>query len=140
MSKAFTKEGDEPEVALELRPLPPGTINYITRSGYERLRAGLAGMGEARAAAMSRRLDTTVVVDPEPAGARVTFGCTDDGVANDDGRSSYMIVGVDEVDERAGRISWLSPIGRALVGQAAGDVVTVETPRGELELAIRGVR
>ena len=47
-------------------------------------------------------------------GARVTFGCTVDGVANDDGRSSYMIVGVDEVDTKSGRISYESPLARAL--------------------------
>ena len=48
----------------------------------------------------------------------------------------YYIVGAKEADPRNGRISNESPIGRALIGARAGDVVTAETPGGQLQLKI----
>ena len=47
-----------------------------------------------------------------------------------------MMAGEDEVDPSAGKISWLSPIGRAMIGKAIGDYFQVTTPKGELEFSI----
>ena len=55
-------------------------------------------------------------------------------------KSTLTIVGEDESDGKVGRISWRSPIGRALLGGSQGDVVTVRRPAGETELEIVSVR
>jgi transcription elongation factor GreB len=53
---------------------------------------------------------------------------------------SYKIVGVDEADPPTGKVSWLSPIAKALLGASPGDLVKVELPHGTTELEILGVR
>lgn len=57
----------------------------------------------------------------------------------DDEPETYYLVGVNETDPKNGRISHQSPIGRALVGHRAGEVVRVKTPAGEIELKILDV-
>ncbi|HAZ60449.1 MAG TPA: transcription elongation factor GreA, partial [Gammaproteobacteria bacterium] len=57
-----------------------------------------------------------------------------------DERVSYQIVGEDEADIRAGRVSVTSPVARALIGKSAGDVVTVQAPGGAIEYEILAVR
>lgn len=52
---------------------------------------------------------------------------------------SYQIVGEDEADIKAGKISVTSPIARALIGKEEGDVVVVSTPGGEVEYEISSV-
>ena len=60
---------------------------------------------------------------------------------DDDGLAvTYTIVGEDETDGARGRISWRSPIGRALLGKRAGDIVSVKRPAGDLELTIVTIR
>ena len=49
------------------------------------------------------------------------------------------IVGVDEADATSGRIAFVAPLARALLGKRAGDVVTLRTPRGEEELEVVSV-
>ncbi len=67
-------------------------------------------------------------------GSRVT-------VADEEGNEkTYKIVGVDEADPPAGKVSWLSPIAKALLGASPGDLVKVERPSGTAELEILGVR
>lgn len=75
------------------------------------------------------------VADPEQVffGARVTYI---------DGRGEERqvhIVGIDEVDAANGRVSWISPVARALLKARDGDVVTLHTPAGAEELEIVGV-
>ncbi len=53
---------------------------------------------------------------------------------------TYTIVGSTEADPMAGRISDLSPIGRAIIGTKKGDKVKVEIPAGEMELEILDVK
>jgi transcription elongation GreA/GreB family factor len=58
-------------------------------------------------------------------------------VEEDDGiQSTFAIVGSTEADPAAGRISNVSPVGRALIGRSAGDLVVVTTPRGEIRYRI----
>jgi transcription elongation factor GreB len=54
-------------------------------------------------------------------------------------RVTYQLVGPDETDLRAGKISVDSPVGRALMGRRRGDQVVVRRPRGELELTILNI-
>jgi transcription elongation factor GreB len=53
--------------------------------------------------------------------------------------SRYQIVGEDEIDPEKGRITFSSPLGKALLGKKLGDVVTVKRPKGDLELEIVGI-
>jgi transcription elongation factor GreB len=54
--------------------------------------------------------------------------------------ASNGIVGTDEIDPTAGPISWVSPIGTALLNASVGDVVTMRTPRGTEALEIVAIR
>lgn len=92
---------------------------------------------------LQNRLDAAEVVDPleqaRIAGKRVLFSCTVT-VENQNGdEKTYSIVGVDEIDLPKGRISWVSPIGKALLGKSEGDEVTFKTPGGVEELEIVAV-
>jgi transcription elongation factor GreB len=89
---------------------------------------------------LQSRFNAAEIVDPfeqkRIAGHRVLFGCTVT-VENEDGEEkTYSIVGVDEIDLLKGRISWVSPIGKALLGRSEGDLVIFKTPGGLDELEI----
>src|SRR5262245_11799266 len=90
---------------------------------------------------LAKRLDDAVVVDPkEKRGDKIFFGATVELEDETGARSTYVIVGQDEIDTKLGHISWRSPVGRALLGKRPGDVVTVRRPAGEAELEIIAVR
>ena len=87
---------------------------------------------------LTKRLDAAVVVDPasREASAQVFFGATVT-VANATGEEkTYSIVGIDEADVSSGRISWISPLAKALIKAQQGDSVTVRTPAGDETLEI----
>lgn len=93
---------------------------------------------------LSKRLESAVVVDPaEQAnldqvffGAKVSYvDLADAGLSV----HSHQIVGVDEADASAGRISWISPLARALMKARVGDVVRLQTPAGVRELEIEDI-
>jgi transcription elongation factor GreB len=90
---------------------------------------------------LTKRLDALTVVHPDAAQAgRVFFGARvaledEDGVSTE-----YQIVGPDEFDVAAGRISIESPLGRALLGRRAGDEVAVERPRGRVVYTVIAIR
>jgi len=93
---------------------------------------------------LTKRLETGTVVGPvDREGAtldRVFFGATVD-VEDDDGKAStYEIVGADEIDLTRGRISYRSPLGRALLKRQIGDTVVFVRPSGEAELTILDIR
>jgi transcription elongation factor GreB len=62
-------------------------------------------------------------------------------VADEDGNErTVSIVGIDELDPARGRVSWISPIAKALMKAATGDVVTLRTPLGNEQLEILEIR
>lgn len=179
MSKAFTKESDGDDDALDRADdtIPGGFTNYITPAGHRRLNEELSRLWkidrpklvetiawaasngdrsengdyiygkrklreiDRRIRFLSKRLDSAVVVDN--AGKeheRVYFGATVTYVDQSGERHAVSIVGVDELDPARGRVSWISPIGTALLKASAGDVVTLRTPRGAEEIEIVDVR
>ena len=69
----------------------------------------------------------------------VCHECSEVVVESAAGEKRYQIVGVDEADAAQGRISFVSPLARALLGRAAGDVVRLRTPRGDEELEVVAV-
>lgn len=74
-------------------------------------------------------------------GERVVFGVTVTIINVDtDEAFSYQIVGDDEADVKLGKISYQSPIAKALIGKEIGDSVVVQTPGGEIEYEIDAVR
>ena len=78
---------------------------------------------------LTKRLETAVVVTPEPrADGRIFFGATIDVEDEDGETATYQIVGEDETEPAAGRISWRSPLGRALLNKKEGDAVTFRKP------------
>jgi transcription elongation factor GreB len=92
---------------------------------------------DSRIRFLMKRMAIAEVIDPsQHKGDRVTFGCQVT-VEDDNGRQlRYQIVGVDESEPKEGRISWSSPIGRALVGKQVDDTVTVQVAAGQRELTI----
>jgi transcription elongation factor GreB len=91
---------------------------------------------------LQRRLDTLTVVVPseQPDRSRVYFGATVTLQNDDGGALIYQVVGADEIDAKGGLISVDSPIGRALLGKARGDMISVQRPRGLIELEILDIR
>lgn len=87
---------------------------------------------------LQRRLDTCTIVDPKEQTDRdrVFFGATVTLEDEEGSKTRYQIVGPDEIDAKGGKISIDSPIGRALVGKRKGDDVTVQRPRGEIDLVV----
>ena len=84
---------------------------------------------EGRIQALEARLRTAVITEAPAAGEGADIGSTLT-VEVDGFESVYMLVGSAEANPAAGRLSIVSPVGRALVGARAGDEVAVETPRG----------
>ncbi len=101
------------------------------------------GFVEGRIAEVEAKLANAQVIDPEllDAGGRVVFGATVTLEDLESGeKARYQIVGDDEADIRAGKISVSSPIARALIGRSAGDTAEVRAPSGVRELEILDVR
>jgi transcription elongation factor GreB len=67
---------------------------------------------------------------------QVFFGATVRVASRARGERRVTIVGADEVDAARGRVSWISPIARALLKARAGDVVTLRSPAGAEELEV----
>jgi transcription elongation factor GreB len=90
---------------------------------------------------LTKRLDSAEVVRTEELNhGAVRFGATVEVETEDGERKEYELVGPDESDPSRGRISFQSPLGRALLKRKVGDMVTVQRPAGELDLTITGIR
>jgi len=101
------------------------------------------GFIEGRIAEVESKLSSAQIIDPKQldADGRCVFGATIDLEDLDAGsRVVYQIVGEDEADLKAGKISVSSPIARALIGKSAGDVAEVQAPGGIREYEIIDVR
>ena len=100
------------------------------------------GFIEGRIQDIESKLSMCQVVDISqmPEGDRVIFGSTVTIINTEtDEELCYRIVGDDEADVKAGKISYQSPIARALISKEVGDVVNVHTPGGEVEYEIDDV-
>jgi len=101
------------------------------------------GFIEGRITDIERKLATAEVIEPGklPNTGKVVFGALVELEDQADGtRVAYQVVGEDEADIRAGRISVTSPIARALVGKSQGEVVDVAAPGGTRSYEIVAVR
>jgi transcription elongation factor GreB len=176
MSKAFVKETGHEEPQEEHEPAAPAGKNYISLTGYARLKAELKQLVEVerpevvktvswaasngdrsengdylygkkrlreidrRVRFLIRRLENAEVVDSRGRDTdQVFFGATVK-VRSQSAERQVTIVGVDEVDPAHGRVSWMSPIAKALIKAREGDTVTVRAPGGDEKLEILEVR
>ncbi|HEX9947128.1 MAG TPA: transcription elongation factor GreA [Allosphingosinicella sp.] len=98
------------------------------------------GQVEAQIADIEDRLSRAMVIDPTTlSGDKVVFGATVHLLDEDDKPVTYQIVGQTEADARVGRISYNSPLGRALIGRTIGEEVEVTTPSGDRYYSIEKV-
>jgi transcription elongation factor GreB len=168
MSKAFTREDDNapelPDLPLPAPTLAPGAKNYITTAGAQKLRDELQRLVEVTRPALAEasddpdakrqlaRLDQRIMqleeslqsaeVVPSPSGPAdvVRFGATVTVRESDGTETSYRIVGVDETDMDRNRVSWMSPIAKALLNAKRGERIRFKFPSGEETLEIIEIR
>lgn len=147
MSVAFTKEGDAEAAAADLPDRPISAHpNLVTVSGLEQLDAELSAARAAYDAAQAgggiaadrtamaratrdlrywsaRRASARLVERGD--GAAVRFGSSVTFERDDGSRATYRITGEDEADPVAGRIAYVAPAARALLGKGVGDVAVI---------------
>ena len=139
MSRAFVKEDvDLPERSGRKRSasgLPPGATNYITARGAKHLRDELRNLRAAnanseRVAELEQILASIHVVDPpDPASNSVAFGATVTVTDRKGLTETYTVVGVDELDLEPDAVSWISPIGKALLAADMGHSIKLADGR-----------
>jgi transcription elongation GreA/GreB family factor len=139
MSRAFVKEDvDLPERSGRKRSasgLPPGATNYITARGAKHLRDELEKLRAANAVServteLEQILASVHVVDPpDPASNSVAFGATVTVKDKNGATETLTIVGVDELNFERDAVSWISPLGKALLAADIGDSITLEDGR-----------
>ena len=139
MSRAFVKEDlDPPERSGRKRSasgLPPGATNYITARGAKRLRDELQKLRATNPVSESvteleQILASIHVVDPPGASSNsVTFGATITVKDEKGATDTFTIVGVDELNFERDALSWISPLGKALLAADMGDWIKLEDGR-----------
>ena len=142
MSRAFVKEDVEaPARSGRHRSpsgLPPGALNYLTTFGADYLRREAAELhehGEEEAASqIDELLAHATVVDPPTKNTDIAvFGSRVTLRLEDGSQKSYGIVGVDEVPFHTDAVSWVSPIGRMLLGAELGQRILPDSgPMGTI--------
>lgn len=81
---------------------------------------------------LTKRIESAQVVDPKDHDTdKIVFGATITIEDESSSKKKYQIVGEDEIDTSGGKISWKSPMARALLGKVVGDEVCVQKPKGE---------
>ena len=165
MSRAFVKESDDDTIAGELpeRPLSPHA-NYVTPKGLELLQARVRELTEqhdqlkqqvdedsgARQKLRETERDlryfrsqleraTPVDTQNQPRD-EVHFGAIVRIEDDESNEQEFAIVGDDEADVAAGKISWASPLARAMIGAKVGETIAWRRPAGEAELSIVDIR
>jgi transcription elongation GreA/GreB family factor len=133
MSRAFVKEDvDPPERSGRVRSssgLPPGAANYITAAGAERLRRELNEVRNSgrEDSELERVLASVTIVQAPGDPSSVAFGAKVTVRDTAGGLQTYRIVGVDELQFYPDAVSWISPIGKALLAADVGDRITLES-------------
>ena len=95
---------------------------------------------EATIADIEDQLSRAMVIDPTRlSGDKVVFGATVTLIDEDEKKVKYQLVGQVEADAREGKISFNSPLGRALIGRQKGEEVEVSTPSGDRYYEIKKI-
>lgn len=160
MSRAFVKEADGDAVQDDTPDIPISRHpNYVTPAGLAALeqerdtlleqRASLKGADdpvsvkltlfqvERRLRYVLARIDSAILKRPDPSKAdTVEFGASVTVADEDDADHVFQIVGEDEADIKTGKVSYVSPLAKALLGSEVGDLVRWRRPNGDKELEV----
>ena len=167
MSKAFTRDENEgpeiPDVPPTASVLSPGSKNYITAQGAQKLRDELQKLVEVtrpelvdarddpdakrqlarldqRIRQLEESLQAAEIVDPKAGPADVVrFGARVTVRESSGEETTYRIVGVDETDADNNWVSWMSPIAKALLNGKRGQRIRFKFPSGEGTLEIEEI-
>lgn len=160
MSRGFVKEDDLEHAGTDLPERPLSDLpNYVTPQGYWLLEQSAEKLDAERALLIKRKdddlakqklamidrdlrylsakLESAIVVDhTQQTKDSALFGATVE-VEDDEGNThTFAIVGEDEADIAANKVSWASPLAKALIGHKVGENVTWKRPAGNLNLEI----
>jgi transcription elongation GreA/GreB family factor len=159
MSRGFVKEDDLEHAGTDVpeRPISAHT-NYVTTNGYALLQAESQKLDLARRALeankdepssldklaiinrdlryISARLESAIVTKPDIIASQVLFGATVTVEDDEGNQHTYEIVGEDEADIKANKVSWTSPLAKALIGHKIGESVVWQRPAGNANLEI----
>lgn len=92
---------------------------------------------DRRVAFLTDKIETAQVVDPATmTGDKVVFGMYVTVEDEEGEEKTYQIVGEDEINVEAGKISWKSPVAKALLGKKIGDIAVIQKPSGPVEVTI----
>ena len=97
------------------------------------------GMMEARIKELEGIIKNHVLIKTSKGSGVVSMGSTVRFAEDDEAEETYRIVGPAEADPKAGRVSYESALGKALIGHRAGDEVEIKTPNGSYRVRIVGV-
>jgi transcription elongation factor GreB len=159
MSRGFVKEDDLEHAGTDVPERPISTQpNYVTANGYALLQAESQKLDLARRALeankdapssldklaiinrdlryISARLESAIVTKPDINASLVLFGATVTVEDEEGERHNYEIVGEDEADIKANKVSWTSPLAKALIGHKVGESVVWMRPVGNAILEI----
>ncbi|WP_434149914.1 GreA/GreB family elongation factor [Methylocaldum gracile subsp. desertum] len=163
MSRAFVKEPDGEQLGDDLPERPRSSYtNYVTPQGLAQLQRRVRELSAQKEALIGNddlgarqqlkqverdlhyyeeRVQSAVVVQPEAqSDDKVRFGSTVEVLDSDGQTLRFTIVGEDEADATHEKISWMSPLARALLEAQVGDVVTWKRPVGDKELEVVAIR
>lgn len=160
MSRGFVKEDDLEHAGTDLPERPVSTHpNYVTPTGLALLEAQAQALAEERRILntrkddptsnqrlavverdlryLSARLETAVLVDPKQQNQHTVLFGAQVHVEDENGEQhTFIIVGEDEANIAEHKVSYISPIARALIGRKVGDSVIWPRPAGNLQLDI----
>lgn len=159
MSRGFVKEDDLEHAGTDVPERPiSAQPNYVTTNGYALLQAESQKLDFARRALeankdepssldklaiinrdlryISARLESAIVTKPDISASQALFGATVTVEDEEGEQHSYEIVGEDEADIKANKVSWTSPLAKALIGHKIGESVIWQRPAGNANLEI----
>ncbi len=163
MSRGFVKEDDLEHAGTDVPERPVSMQpNYVTANGYAQLQQQATALeqeilslkskqdesaAQQRLVIMNRdlryvaaRLESALLTKPDAASSQVLFGAKVT-VEDENGDShTYEIVGEDETDIKANKVSWTSPLAKALIGHNVGETVVWTRPAGNSLLEIIAIK
>lgn len=164
MSRGFVKEDDLEHAGTDLPERPISAhINYVTPNGLKQLQEQALALDKARALLitqkddasalqklavvdrdlryLSARLEQAELVKPSiETKDKVLFGATVETEDENGDLHIVTIVGEDEADITQHKVSWVSPLAKALIGHKIGDSVVWKRPAGDLNLEIINIQ